>query len=1187
MRKGLIYLLIAASIACNSDKTKFRLLDPDRTGIQFNNEIIENDSVNVLVFENVYNGGGVGIGDFNNDGLQDIYFTGNLVENKLYLNKGDLRFEDITSEAGVNGHGRWGRGASVVDINNDGLMDLYISASVKDNPAERQNLMYVNQGMNSRGIPVFKDLATEYGLNDTTHTTMASFFDYDNDGDLDVYLAVNDIIRGDYPNRFRPRMLNGEHPSTGRLYRNDWNESLKHGVFTNVSREAGILIEGYGHAVSITDINLDGWKDIYVTNDYLSNNILYQNNHDGTFTDRSDEYFKHTSANSMGVDIADMNNDGLNDIFELDMNPQDNYRKKMMLNANSYQTYQNIEYFNYQYQYVRNTLQMNMGPRLLENDSVGPPVFGELAFFSGVAETDWSWAPLLSDFDNDGLRDIIVTNGFPRDVTDHDFISFRNSAFSVATRQQLLEQIPAVKIPNYAFRNEGNLSFSNVSENWGFVTPSFSNGAAYADLDNDGDLDIVINNINDKAHVYENRGNPAKDQRNYLQIQLKGDGLNKNAIGSWVELFCQGKTQVYEQIPYRGYLSTMEMNPHFGLGEVSRIDSIKITWPDKKVQVLTNVPANQKLVVEKSGSGLGNWVQFNDKGQSLFAEVTRKLGIDFIHREQDFVDFNLQKLLPHKFSEYGPAAAAGDLDGNGLDDIVCGGSFNMVPQVLLQQADGKFKRKNLYGNMDTLLSKRQEEMGILLFDADNDRDLDIYLAYGGSEGDRNSAAFQDRLFINDGKAGFTESIDALPANLTSKSCARACDFDRDGDLDIFVAGRVDPGFYPRPVSSFILRNDSKDNLARFTDISSAVAPALDSIGLVCDAVFTDFDNDGWMDLVLIGEWMSVHFLRNDKGKFTLLDNTGIEDRSGWWTSIVSGDFDNDGDMDFVAGNLGKNSFYRADKDHPVSIVAKDFDANGSFDAIPSVYLFSTLDNKKMVEYPAHTRDDMIKQIISMRSKFQNYRSYAVSPMKDLFTEEQLKGAIHKTANFFESVYIENSGNGKFQMKPLPAIAQISSLNGMVAEDFNGDGNLDLVCNTNDYGTEVSVGRYDALNGLFLQGDGKGNFIPLSILQSGIFIPGNGKALVKFLSPSGDVQLAATQNRDSLKVFRLRKSPSTLRLNNLDVAVTKKFRNGSIQRFEPSYGSGFLSQSSRFLTVEPDLQLIEIMDSKGNVRVINF
>lgn len=1185
MRKGLIFPLIFAAFACNTNNTKFRLLDPDRTGILFNNEILENDSVNVLVFENVYNGGGVGIGDFNNDGLQDIFLTGNLVENKLYLNKGELRFEDITKEAGVNGQGRWARGASVVDINNDGLMDLYVSASVKDDPNNRQNLLYVNQGNNNRNIPTFKELAAEYGLNDTTHTTMASFFDYDNDGDLDVYLVVNDIIRGDFPNRFRPRMTNGEHPSTGRLYRNDWNEKLQHGVFTNVSHDAGILIEGYGHAVSITDINLDGWKDIYVTNDYLSNNILYENNHDGTFTDKSTEYFKHTSANSMGVDIVDLNNDGLNDIFELDMNPEDNYRKKMMLNANSYQTYQNIEYFNYQYQYVRNTLQVNMGPRVLENDSVGPPIFGEVAFFSGIAETDWSWAPLVTDFDNDGLRDIIVTNGFPRDVTDHDFISFRNSAFSVATRQQLLEQIPAVKIPNYAFRNDGNLSFKNVSEDWGFVTPSFSNGAAYADLDNDGDLDIVINNINDKAHVYENRVKASKN--NYIQLQLKGDGQNINGIGAWVEIFYQGHRQVYEHIPYRGYLSTIDMNPHFGLGEATTVDSIIITWPDNKVQLITNVPANRKLLVEKSKGPLKEKDSMKAISPSLFTDVTGNLGINFIHQEQDFVDFNLQKLLPHKFSEYGPAAAAGDLDGNGLDDIICGGSFNIVPRLLLQQADGKFIDKYLFGNSDTLLSKRQEEMGVLLFDADNDKDLDIYLAHGGSEGERNSVSFQDRLYLNDGKANFSEAANALPKNFTSKSCARACDFDKDGDLDLFVAGRVDPGFYPRSVSSFILRNDSKINQPLFSDITTAAAPALDSIGLVCDAVFTDFDNDGWMDLVLVGEWMSINFLRNDKGKLVLLEETGIQDISGWWTSIVPGDFDNDGDMDFVAGNLGKNSFYRAGKDYPVSIVAKDFDANGSYDAIPSVYLFSTLENKKMVEYPAHTRDDMIKQIISIRSKFQNYKSYAVSPMQDLFTEEQLKGSIRKTANYFESVYIENNGKGRFKVKPLPPVAQYSILNGMIADDLNGDGNLDLVCNTNDYGTEVSVGRYDALNGLYLQGDGQGNFKPLTILQSGIYIPGNGKALVKFLSPTSDYMIAATQNREKIKVFRMKKPLKTIRLEPLEVSVLKKFRDGKIQRYEPSYGSGFLSQSSRFVTVEPGVISMEIFDNQGKIRRINF
>lgn len=1176
-----IFVLQCLLSSCG-DRTLFKKISSSRSGISFSNTIVENDSVNVLDFENVYNGGGVGIGDFNNDGLQDVYFTGNQVAHRLYLNKGDLEFEDVTAEAGVGGNGTWGRGVAVVDINNDGWQDLYVCTSVKKNPAERQNLLYINQGMDQKGRLRFTEMAADYGLNDTTHSTMAAFFDYDNDQDLDVFILANQIIPGDFPNRFRPRMLNGEHPSTGRLYRNDWDAARKHAFYTDVSKEAGTLIEGYGHGIAVADINQDGWKDMYISNDYLSNNILYINNGDGTFTDKVTTYFKHTSANAMGNDVIDINNDGLPDVIELDMNPEDNYRKKMMMNANSYQTYQNSDLFGYQYQYVRNTLQLNNGPSVKSMDSISNPVFSDIAFFAGVAETDWSWTPLVSDFDNDGYRDLIITNGFPRDVTDHDFIAFRNEAFAVASKKQILEQIPAVKIHNYAFRNNHDLTFENKTDDWGLTEPSFSNGAAYADLDNDGDMDFVVNNINDEAFVYENRL-PKKGQH-FLSLRLHGDAANRDGLGALIEIHYDGMKQFYEQTPYRGYLSSIQGNPHFGLGAVKIIDSICIKWPGGKLQCLYDVAADQTIAIHKNQAQSGySWERPARITGTLFTDVTDRSNIRHTYEERDFVDFNIQKLLPHKFSEYGPAVAAGDLDGNGLDDLIVGGSFSNSATMFLQQTDGSFRESLLIENASNH-NKRWEDMGIALFDADGDRDLDIYIASGGNENEKNSVSYEDKFYLNDGQGRFSILQGVVPPNRDSKSCVRPADFDRDGDMDLFVAGRVLPWHYPMPVSSYLYRNDSKDGKVQFTDVTQSVAGALQGIGMVCDAVWTDTDNDGWQDLMLAGEWMPLTVLKNNKGSFEKNKNiSGLEQKSGWWTSLLPGDFDNDGDIDYIAGNLGLNSFYRASEKYPVRIYANDFDNNGNYDAVPTLYLRETLESNKKKEFVAHVRDDMTKQMISFRSKFQKYGLYARADFKEMFTGEELKNAVRLEANYFSNSLVKNNGGGKFEIVPLPAAAQYACINGMVSDDFDGDGNLDLLISGNDYGTEVSVGRYDACNGLLLKGDGKGNFTNLPMLQSGFYLPGNAKAMAAFSSADGGTLIAASQNRGPLKIFQMRRAARTVSLLPDDVAVVFRLKNNSTQKRELNHGASFLSQSARFVRVPEDVQEIAVINSKGARR----
>ena len=1150
---------------CNDPSPKlFNTLGSRETGVMFSNTIFHSDSLSVLEFEYMYNGAGVAIGDINNDGLQDLYFTGNMTSSRLYLNLGNFKFEDITLKANV-GTTTWANGVSMVDINQDGFKDIYVSVGGHRNTPEkdRLNLLFINNG-----DLTFTESAASYGLADSGYSIQSAFFDYDKDGDLDMYLLQNSFV--DYHrNASRVKLVNGEAASTDKLFRNNGDRT-----FTDVSRQAHVLIEGFGLGVEICDINNDGWPDVYVSNDFITNDLLWINNQDGTFTNRAAQYLKHQTFNGMGVDLADYNNDGLVDIFVLDMLPPDNKRWKLTPRGNSYDEFQSGINNGYEPQYIRNTLQLNNGNG----------TFSEIGQLAGVEATEWSWSALFADYNNDGLKDLFITNGYRKDITNLDFIVYGDQnksmgldSVSTRERQLLLDELPGVKVHNYIYRNKGDLTFIDESENWGMSVLTYSNGAAYADLDNDGDLDLVINNIDDEASIMECRLNQTEKRptANYLRIAFNGPPLNKEGFGAKVCIRHRGALQYQYFTPVRGYLSSVEPFVHFGLGANQTIDTVEVTWPDGRRQLIEKVKANQVLKVYHRSAVEVPVVPQTSSTFQLFEEVTDDLEIDFIHRENSFVDFKVQPTLPHMHSRNGPGIAVGDVNGDGMEDLYVGGTPAAAGALFIQDVKGKFHRKQI-PDIDSL----SDTMGVLFFDTDKDQDLDLLLVSGGSEHKKGSRSYTNHLYLNDGRGLFTLSSKSLPDVRQSGSCVVGSDYDKDGDIDLFVGGRVSPGEYPLPPKSYLLRNDTQPGAALFTDVSKSLGKDLQFPGMVCSALWTDYDNDGWPDLIIAGEFMPLKFYHNVHGNLVdATSETGLENTSGWWNSLVGGDFDADGDTDYVAGNLGLNTHLRAKEHEPVCVYASDFNGDGRVDPVMTYYV----DGKN---YVGHPRDVLINQINSMRARFRTYTDYANATFEESFLPEELAQAYVACSHRFESSYLENLGNGKFRVSALPLEAQFAPVYGMVTGDFDADGNLDVLIVGNSYAPEIISGRADASCGLYLRGDGNGNFTAVAAKRSGFMADNDGKGMAKVLLSDDSELLVVGNNSGPVRAYVSRQKGNYYRAELDDAYAIITFSNGKVYKHEFYYGDTYLSHSSRILKLSPGVTSIRIFDFNGNSKEIN-
>lgn len=1085
------FAIILFSCQKEDPNALFTELPARKTGVSFRNLVKESEEFNVLTYGYFYQGGGVAVGDINNDGLPDLYFTGNMMASKLYLNRGNFEFEDITEQAGVEAAGLWNTGVTMVDVNGDGLVDIYICRSAANDPNNRRNLLYINNG-----DLTFTERAKEFGLDDPGFSTQATFFDYDRDGDLDMFLlnhSTQDFagfsrIDGSFKNR------KGQYLGD-KLYRNDG------GKFTEVTEESGIIsnVLGFGLAVTVSDVNNDGWPDIYVSNDYNEEDYLYINQQDGTFRESVRQYMGHVSLFSMGADGADLNNNLWPDIITMDMMPEYNFNQKSILGPENYDKYRELLDKGFHSQSMRNMLHLNQGNGY----------FSEVGQYAGISQTDWSWAVLAADFDNDGWKDLLITNGYARNYLDMDFLNYLVSERIKSTQSrkeealmELIEKMPPIYVENYLYHNNGDMTFTNRAAEWGLKGLTVSNAAAYADLDGDGDLDLIICHTNDAVSLYRNNSERLSNN-NFLKIRLKGDTENTLGIGTKVLLYGEGKHLHQELMPVRGYQSSVSHELIFGLGEMTNVDSLEVYWPDGRKQVITRPGINEVLLLDQSQA-----FPFVPKANHVspkFKEINHKLGIHYSHSESDYLDFTQDRLMPNTMSTLGPKLAKGDINGDGLEDIFIGGGKNSPGKFFLQLPNGTFKEHD-QPSLD--MDSAYIDTNAILADFNGDGSLDLYLVSGGSDYPDGNPMYQDRLYFNDGKGNFIKNPDALPEMHVSGSTVTVGDFDGDGHPDLFVGGRFSPGNYPLSPRSYLLRNDGT---GRFTDVTEKFCPELMAPGMVSDALFVPLNDDGHVDLIVVGEWMDIGIYLNQGGKYMVRHTDAIQtDTHGWWLKIHAEDMDNDGDMDIFIGNYGLNNPYKPNEERPMRMIYKDFDNNGQIDPIFSYYIADT-------NAFAFSRDELIGQIAHMKGRFPDYKSFAKAGLKDLFSKEELEGADSLQVTLLQSVYLENDGNGNFKLGTLPKEAQYSPIFAFAVADVDGDGHMDLLTGGNLQRTRVSSGRQDANYGYVFFGDGKGNFNHRPSEPSGLVIKGDVRDMT-IMEIQRKNYLLVGRNNQALKIY---------------------------------------------------------------------
>ncbi len=1087
-------LLLMGACSTKESTYLFQEVPSRHSNIDFVNHIPENELTNSFVYEYVYNGGGVSIGDVNNDGLEDIYLTSNLNDNQLYLNKGNLEFEKITEISGVRGKKGWTTGTSMVDINADGLLDIYLCKSGPYGKASLlENELYINQGINEDGIPTFEEAAKAFGINDTSYSIQAAFFDFDLDGDLDMYLMNHN-----------PQTFSAEASREAFSPLGDKFYSNENGVYVDKTKEVGIYSNAisYGLGLGVSDMNLDGWPDVYVSNDYDERDYLYINQKNGTFKEVVKQATNHISNFSMGNDIADFDNDGFVDVITLDMVSEDNYGMKTSMASMNPEKFENNVAQGKHYQYMYNALQKHS----THIDSTGIPFFSDVAQISGISNTDWSWAPLLADFDNDGLKDIFISNGIKRDFRNKDFYKgmqeFKRANPDALSNPEkinsLVNRTPHRPQRNYFYTNKGGLRFENVSEKWvQNAAKDYSNGAAYADLDNDGDLDLVINNVDKKAQVLENHSD--QRQTNFMQVSLKGMPKNNLGIGAKVLVYTEGGKQLYENYLTRGYQSSISPRLHIGLGKESKVDSLIVYWPQGERQKVSQIEPNKHLTVTYDSK------KITRKKQTEVSKIFESLALDIRmnHEENDFDDYAKQLLLPHKLSRFGPSLAVGDINSDGLDDIYLGQSTGTASTLYSQLPNGQFKIHQTF-----LKDSIFEDVASQFFDFDNDGDLDLYVASGGNEFEANSPNYRDRLYENT-NGQFVKRLDLLPDNLyISSSKIRIADYDKDGFEDLFVGGRHIPGDYPTPQTSYILRNEA----GKFRNVNTEAAPELKSIGLVTDASWTDFDSDGDTDLCIVGEWMSPTFFRNENNTFKKVKDQVLDSLSGWYYSVKAFDIDNDGDDDYILGNLGENYKYKASTDEPFELYYHDFDANGNKDLVLGYYNFGDL-------FPVRGRECSSQQIPTIKQVMPTYDEFGKSTLPEIYGGDKLQNALRLSSYNFKSGVLKNNGSGRFEFIPFPDMAQLSSINDVVIKDLNGDGQEDLIVAGNMFGSEIETPRNDAGYGLVLINQGMGAFTPLNASTTGLHLSGDVK-IVQTITIDGATCLLAGSNAEELEIFEL-------------------------------------------------------------------